>query len=198
MYCTNPFAPAAGPLYRQVRAEAGVHAATPHRLVAMLFEGLMESMAQARGALQTGQVQAKGAAITRAVAILEEGLSGGLDLSAGPLAHDLKRLYSYVATRLTLANLRSDDALLQECQNLVRPLQQAWAAISVQPLSTGLAAQAGVDSEKPNTHYHNPVLIHPKSSTITTLTTLTTSPRSASADAAPATESALSLSFAHP
>jgi flagellar secretion chaperone FliS len=129
MYRTNPFAPAVGPLYRQVRAEAGVHAATPHELVAMLFEGLLEALAQARGALQAGQVQAKGAAIGRAVAILEEGLGAGLDLNAGALAHDLNRLYSYLVTRLTLANLRSDDTLLQECQNLVRPLQQAWAAI---------------------------------------------------------------------
>jgi flagellar secretion chaperone FliS len=113
-----------------VRAEAGVHAASPHRLVAMLFEGLLEAIAQARGAVQAGQVQAKGAAIGRAVAILEEGLGGGLDLNTGPLAHDLNRLYSYVVTQLTLANLRSDDMLLQECQNLVRPLQDAWAAIA--------------------------------------------------------------------
>ncbi len=141
MYSTNPFAPAVGPLYRQVRAEAGVHAATPHQLVAMLFEGLLEAIAQARGALQAGQVSAKGAAIGRAVAILEEGLGGSLDLRAGPLAHDLNRLYSYLVTRLTLANVRNDDALLHECQKLVRPLQEAWIGISL-PITRQAGAAA--------------------------------------------------------
>ncbi len=168
MYSTNPFAPAVGPHYRQVRAQAGVHAATPHRLVAMLFEGLLEAIAQARGALQAGQVQAKGAAIGRAVAIVEEGLGGSLDLRAGPLAHDLNHLYSYLATRLTLANLRSDDALLQECQNLIRPLQEAWAAISMhhpnpisKPNSTANHSQPGTTATPGAGHAPAPSFAHP-------------------------------------
>ncbi len=184
MYATNPFAPTVGPLYRQVRAEAGVHAATPHRLVAMLFEGLLEAIAQARGALQAGQVQAKGAAIGRAVAILEEGLRGGLDLSAGPLAQDLNRLYSYLSTRLTLANLRSDDRLLQECQSLVRPLQEAWAAIAMDTHSASQAQPTHPMPTPPATPQLN----------------LNFNPNRANAGAvaAPAAEPALSPSFANP
>jgi flagellar protein FliS len=30
---------------------------------------------------------------------------------------------------LTFANLRNDEAALEECQRLMRPLQEAWIAI---------------------------------------------------------------------
>lgn len=119
--------------YRRVGIETGVESASPHRLVALLFDGLLEAIAQARGALQAGQVEAKGRAIGRAVRIVEEGLKGGLNSAAGgQLAADLGRLYAYVSTRLTEANLRNDAAALDECQRLVEPLRQAWAAIAAQ------------------------------------------------------------------
>jgi flagellar protein FliS len=65
------------------------------------------------------------------VRIVEDGLRGGLDLQAGgTLARDLDDLYAYLALRLTQANLRNDEAALDECLRLMQPLQQAWAAIA--------------------------------------------------------------------
>lgn len=143
MYATAhshmPFASFAGPaarhalggLYQQVRVESKVDGASPHELVAMLFEGYMEAIAQARGAMREGRLEVKGTAIGRAVRIVEEGLRAGLDLRAGgSLARDLDELYSYLAMRLTLANLRNDEAALDECQRLMRPLHEAWLAIA--------------------------------------------------------------------
>jgi flagellar protein FliS len=120
-----------GGLYQQVGVETGMSGATPHRLVAMLFEGWMESVAQARGALRSGDIVTKCRAIGRAVRIIEEGLRAGLDMQGGGnLARDLNDLYGYLTQRLTLANLRNDDGALAECQRLMRPLQEAWSAIS--------------------------------------------------------------------
>lgn len=122
---------ALGGLYHQVRVESKVDGASPHELVAMLFEGFMEAVAQARGAMREQRTELKGAAIGRAVRIVEEGLRAGLDLRAGgSLAHDLHELYGYLAMRLTLANLRNDEAVLEECQRLMRPLHEAWLAIA--------------------------------------------------------------------
>ena len=122
-----------GSLYSQVGVETGVANATPHQLVALLFDGFMEALAQGRGAMRNGHREAKGLAIGRAVRIVEEGLRAGLDLKAGgSLARDLDDLYSYLAMRLTLANLHSDEAALDECQQLVQPLQEAWTAIADQ------------------------------------------------------------------
>ena len=121
-------------MYQRVGVESQLATADPHRLVAMLFEGFMESVAQARGALRARHREAKAAACSRAMGILEDGLRGGLDLNGGgSLARDLDELYSYIAMRLTLANLRDDENALDECQRLVLPLQQAWASIASDP-----------------------------------------------------------------
>lgn len=116
--------------YRQVGTETGVAAASPHKLVAMLFDGFMEALAQARGAMRAGQVEQKGRAIGRAVRIVEEGLRASLDLRAGgALAQDLNDLYAYLAMRLTLVNVRNDEAGLDEAQRLMQPLRDAWMSI---------------------------------------------------------------------
>lgn len=116
--------------YRQVGAETAVATATPHGLVRMLFDAYLDAIAQARGAMRHGQIDVKARAISRAVRIVDEGLRACLDLKAGgALAADLNDLYAYLATRLTLANLRNDEALLDECQRLVTPLRDAWLEI---------------------------------------------------------------------
>ncbi len=121
-------------LYQQVGVETRLSGASPHQMVAMLFDGYMEALAQARGAIRSADTVAKGVAIGRAVRIVEEGLRAGLDLKAGgSLARDLDDLYAYLAMRLTLANLHSDEAALDECRQLVQPLQEAWTAIADQP-----------------------------------------------------------------
>lgn len=122
-------------LYQQVGVQSRMPGATPHALVQMLFDGFLEALAQARGAIRAGDQAAKGVALGRAVRILEEGLRAGLDVRAGgSLARDLDELYAYVAQRLTLANLRTDDASVAECQRLVQPLAEAWREIAPKPL----------------------------------------------------------------
>jgi len=119
-----------GGLYQQVSVESELSGATPHHLVAMLFEGWMTAVAKARGAMRAGDATAKGHAIGRAVRIIDEGLRAGLDMQGGgTLARDLHDLYGYLTVRLTMANLRNDEAALDECQRLMKPLQEAWTAI---------------------------------------------------------------------
>ncbi|MDE2401583.1 MAG: flagellar export chaperone FliS [Burkholderiales bacterium] len=117
-------------MYRQIGIETGVGGASPHQLVGLLLNGALEAIAQARGAIQSGQVEVKCKAISKAVGIVDEGLKACLDLkSGGTLAANLNDLYGYVTMRLTHANLHSDDQALEECANLLSPLRDAWAAI---------------------------------------------------------------------
>lgn len=119
--------------YRQTGVQTGMEAASPHRLVAMLFDGLMEAMAQARGAIASGNVELKCRAIGRAVRIVDEGLKSALDLNqGGNLAADLSDLYGYVIHRLTEANLHSDVDALEDCKKVIEPLREAWLAIAPQ------------------------------------------------------------------
>lgn len=138
MYASTLASPFARPramahLYSRVGVETGVESASTHRLVAMLFDGFMEALVQAQGALRQGDIAAKGRAIGRAAAIVEEGLKAGLNLEqGGALAADLRDLYAYVGLRLTQANLRNDAAALDECQRLLQPLREAWNSIGPQ------------------------------------------------------------------
>ena len=117
--------------YKQVHVTTGVDAASPHGLVAMLFEGFLTALAEARGAMQAGHIEAKGRAIGRALRIVDEGLNASLNLTeGGAVAADLRDLYNYITTRLTHANLRNDAAALEECGRLIEPLRSAWSEIA--------------------------------------------------------------------
>jgi flagellar protein FliS len=117
--------------YQQVHVTTGVDGASPHRLVQMLFEGLLDSLARARGAIAHGNIVVKGEELGRAVRIVEEGLKAGLNVQeGGRLAQDLHDLYAYVTVRLTYANLHNDEAAIAECARLIEPIATAWDEIS--------------------------------------------------------------------
>lgn len=116
--------------YHHVGVQTMVSTATPHALVAMLFDGFVVALHRARGAIRSNDVEAKCTAIGHAVRIIDEGLKSALDLKAGgKLAGDLSDLYAYICVRLMQCNLHGDEATLDECLNLIQPLREAWAAI---------------------------------------------------------------------
>ena len=116
--------------YKRVAVETSVQGADPHTLVGLLYDALLQSIFQARGAMGRGDVVAKGTALGKAVRILDEGLKAGLNLAeGGELATNLHRLYTYSAMRLTQANLRNDAKALEEVLRLIEPLAQSWKLI---------------------------------------------------------------------
>lgn len=125
-----PTSRSAAQAYARVDLETGVAGADPLRLVLMLYDGALKSLAHARGHIQRGEIAAKGMALSRAIQIINEGLIASLDLSnGGGLAMQLKELYEYMKRRIVHANARNDALVLDEVSNLLRELRQAWAAI---------------------------------------------------------------------
>ena len=128
----TPASARAASAYRTLSVQGGVEGATPHQLIVLLFDGLLASIAQARGALARGDVPDKGRLIGRAVRLLQEGLKDGLnEEEGGELASNLGRLYDYCSDRLTYANLHNDDAALAEVAALIQPVAQAWKEMDV-------------------------------------------------------------------
>ena len=117
--------------YHRVHIESQIGgSATPHRLVAMLFDGALEAMNNAKGAIAARQIESKCQAINRAVSIVDGGLRASLDMSSGGvLAQELHALYGYILARLTYANLKSDSHVIDECIRLLQPIRDAWAQI---------------------------------------------------------------------
>lgn len=116
--------------YQTVNTQAQLSDASPHRLIQMLMEGGLSRLAQARGAMQHGQVAVKGELISKAIGIIG-GLREGLNLqSGGEIAANLDRLYEYMIARLVEANLSNDVALIDEVAGLLRNVKSGWDAIS--------------------------------------------------------------------
>lgn len=119
--------------YRTLSIETGVPDASPHRLIAMLFDGAVESIARARAARSRHDTAGRARAIARAVRIVDEGLKASLDPAGGEIASNLGTLYGYIALRLSEANHSGDDSLLDEVDRLLRTVRDAWEAIAADP-----------------------------------------------------------------
>ena len=118
--------------YSNVHLESRVADASPHRLVQMLFEGALERIAQAKGAMQQNQFARKGELISKAVSIIG-GLQGSLvDAGDGELTANLDNLYDYMIRRLIQANLKNDESMLDEVATLIIDIKGAWDAIGVE------------------------------------------------------------------
>lgn len=115
--------------YGQVQVHAGVEDASPHRLIGMLYEGLLTRIAQAKGALMQKDLATKGRKVSEAINILM-GLREFLDLeNGGEVARNLDALYDYIQRTLREAHVRNDTAKLDECRDLLLPVTGAWAEI---------------------------------------------------------------------
>jgi len=104
--------------------------ASPHRLIVMLYQGARQAIAQARMHLHQNNVGARGAAISKAISIVESGLQQALNKDAGgEIAQRLDALYTYMTRRLLEANLKQNEAMLAEVDNLLATLEEAWVGI---------------------------------------------------------------------
>lgn len=117
--------------YAKVGIETGVVAASPHKLIVMLFDGALAAVATASQHMKTGNIPGKGQAISKAISIIDSGLRASLDHKVGgEIAVNLDALYEYMSNRLMLANLNNQAEMLEEVQRLLQELRTAWEAIA--------------------------------------------------------------------
>lgn len=131
----TPVSARAASAYKRVGAQTSIEGASPHQVICLLFEALVQSLNLARGSLARGDIDGKGQSIGKAVRILEEGLKAALDIeSGGELAINLRGVYNYSILRLTTANLKNDITLIEEVMQLIVPVFDAWKSIPLQPV----------------------------------------------------------------
>jgi flagellar protein FliS len=133
MYTPHTHRTGAG-AYARLGVETQAMSASPHQLICMLFDGAAAAIGMARHHLASGDIAAKGKAISKAIAIVDNGLKAGLDAkAAGPEGADLvdrlASLYDYVIRRLLQANLHDDPRALDEAEALLENVASAWREI---------------------------------------------------------------------
>lgn len=117
--------------YAAVGIETGVAAASPHKLIVMLFEGAMVAITSAIQQIQAGDLAGKIRSISKAISIIDGGLRASLDRKVGgEVALNLDALYEYMTNRLVVANANNQVDILEEIYQLLSGLKGAWESIT--------------------------------------------------------------------
>ena len=120
--------------YANVGVRSGIEDASPHRLIQMLFEGGLQRLAAAKGAIQREERAVKGEQIGKAIGIIG-GLRESINPEAGELSENLENLYAYMQRRLLEANIESSLEKLEEVTVLLRDIKEAWDGIAPERVS---------------------------------------------------------------
>ena len=115
--------------YRDVRRASLAEGATPHQLIAMLYDGAISRIETARELVGSEHANVRRHALDRALAIVHE-LQGSLrDPDTDELSGRLFALYAYVSERLMEGARSAEAAPLDEAVVLLGTLREAWADI---------------------------------------------------------------------
>jgi flagellar secretion chaperone FliS len=118
--------------YRESGVTSLVAEASPHRLIAMLYDGALERLAIALSGIVHGNIADKLRGIDSTQAILGH-LYDILDYKAGgSIAQRLASLYEYMMRRLVHAKFHNDAAAVKEVMALLRTIKAGWDAIAPQ------------------------------------------------------------------
>lgn len=120
--------------YAKIGVESAVMSASQQQLIVMLFDGALSALVRARLFMQDNNLEGKGLSLSKAINIIENGLKIGLDeKSDDELTQNLIALYTYMVRRLLQANLRNDISAVEEVENLLRNIADAWKDVTTSP-----------------------------------------------------------------
>ncbi|MEI4929528.1 flagellar export chaperone FliS [Aeromonas caviae] len=111
--------------YKATSIAADLAVADPHRVIQLMMQGFLERLAQAKGAIERQDMEAKSIAVSKAQGLLH-GLQDALDMSQGTISENLHGLYAYMDERIWDASLTRDVAPLDEVMNLMVTIKSAW------------------------------------------------------------------------
>ncbi|TKX28618.1 flagella export chaperone FliS [Campylobacter sp. MIT 12-8780] len=102
---------------------------SPQKLVEMLYEGLLRFCSRIKVCIKNEDIEQRVYYVKRATAIFIE-LLNSLDYEkGGDVAYYLSGLYTREIQLLALANLKNDEAKVDEVINVVKGLLEAWREV---------------------------------------------------------------------
>lgn len=111
-------------------AQNNIDVESPQKLIQMLYEGVLRFNLQAKRAIQNNDIEKKAYWINRSCAIFTE-LIDTLDMSQGDVALYLSGLYARQLEILINASIDNDADKLNEVNNVIKELLDAWREVSV-------------------------------------------------------------------
>ena len=115
--------------YQSVSLESAVASASSHQLIAMLYDGALKSLAQAKGCIQRKDIEARTGHLNKAVGILF-GLRDFLDHDkGGEISANLENLYQYMIRTIIDANRDQNAEKIQQVMDLILDIKAGWAGM---------------------------------------------------------------------
>ena len=112
--------------YKTVDLRSAVASASPHQLIAMLYDGALTALANAKGCIARKDIESRAKQLNKANAIVM-GLQDFLDVEkGGEIAENLSALYNYIIRGIIQANREQSEEKIQELINLLLELKQGW------------------------------------------------------------------------
>ncbi len=96
------------------------------KLIVMLYEGAINFLRIAKERMAVNDIEGKAAYLDKSTAIISE-LSCSLDNEAGKeIAANLERLYNYMISQISEANIKNDTKPIDNVLPLLGELKSAW------------------------------------------------------------------------
>jgi flagellar protein FliS len=112
--------------YKTVDLRSAVASASPHQLIAMLYDGALSALASAKGCIVRNDIEGRAKFLNKANAIVL-GLRDFLDVEkGGEIAENLNNLYDYIIRGIIEANRDQNADKAQELIELLLELKQGW------------------------------------------------------------------------
>ena len=100
------------------------------RLIVLLYDGAIKFLKLAIQELEANNHEAKNNYLNKAQDIINE-LNAILDMDAGgEIATNLRKLYCFMQSRLSQANIKCDSQMIHDVIKLMEELNQGWKAIA--------------------------------------------------------------------
>ena len=128
--------------YKQVDVNSSLLESNPHQIILMMFDGMLQGIAVAKGAIERKDYELKSKSITKAINILEA-LRQSLDFDSQPeISRNFDVMYSYCINKLAEISVSLDITAFVEVVDMLKPLRDAWFAIPEASKQEGLSLLA--------------------------------------------------------
>ena len=111
-----------------VEKETEVSSSDRIKTISLLYDGALNSMKIAKKKLEQGDSYGKDQYIKKTSAIIRE-LAGSLNMDAGDIAQNLRRLYDFVLNSLVKAENQNDLTSIEDAEKVLMILRDAWKEI---------------------------------------------------------------------
>lgn len=122
--------------YATVGLETKVLSSDPQQIISLLLQGALTAISQAKIHIANNKIAERGAAISKAIDIVDSGLKASVDKEqGGEIANSLITTYELVVHHLMNANLNADVNRLNIAEGMLKDIYEAWQEIT-QPKSS--------------------------------------------------------------